>query len=101
MVEPSGSLKVIFKMPVPVLYEEDIRVGGMPSVTTIVTVVWAMSLPVGSATAPPETVRVMVSPTVVRWVALRVAVRVSPEWFLVETSSSATLPFSPASTIPE
>ena len=101
MVESSGSLKVMFRTPVPVLYEDDTRVGGMPSVTSTVAVVWAMSLLDGSATAPSGTDRVMASPTVVRWAASRVAVMVSSEWLLVVMSFSVTLPFSPDSCIPE
>ena len=54
-----------------------------------------------SATAPAETVRVMASPTVVRWAASRVAVMVRAECLLEVTASSVTLPFSPASFIPE
>ena len=75
--------------------------GGRPSITSTVTVVWAMSLLDGSATAPSKTHRVMVSPTVVRWAALRVAVMVSPEWLLVVMPASATLPFRPTTLTPE
>ena len=75
----------------------------MPSSTATLTVARAIPLPAISATAPSETDRVIVvvPPRVVRWAASRVAVMVSVECSLAETSSSATLPLSPASTIPE
>ena len=75
----------------------------MPSSAATLTVVRAIPLPETSATAPSETDRVMmvVVPRVARWAASRVAVMVSSEWLLVETSSRATLPLSPANTIPE
>ena len=73
----------------------------MPSPAATLTVAWTIPLPAISATAPSETDRVMASPTVARWAASRVAVMVSAEWSRTETSSSATLPLSPASTIPE
>ena len=75
--------------------------GGIPSVTVTERVAGAISLSDVSETAPADIDRVMVSPTVVFWVASRVAVMVLPVWFLVETSFSITLPFSPASLIPE
>ena len=98
----SGSLNVMFRMPVSMLYDEETISGGVPSImVTGRSGAADMPLPVRSATAPSETDRVMVSPTVVRWAALSVAVMVSFEWVLVETTSSATVPFSPVSSIPE
>ena len=91
MVEPSGSLKVTFRMPVPVLYEEDTRAGGMPSITVSAGVADATGLPCRSETAPADTDRVGASPAVSLWVVLRVAVMVWPEWLLEATASRVTL----------
>ena len=97
MVVPSGSLKVMLRMPVPVWCDEETTLGGMPS---MIVMCWSgaadMPLPATSVTAPipMSSCGAAIPLTVVLWAVESVTVNTVDEdsRVLLATASRARPP---------